>query len=295
MRLFCFGLGYTAAALANKVRQAGGKVAGTYRTADKAEKLASQGLTAHLFDGAAPMQNAAEALAGITHLLISVPPGGEPDPVLRRHADDIRTHAKALRWIGYLSTIGVYGDCGGDWIDENTPPNPISDDSRQRLHAEAQWLDLGRRTGVPVHVFRLPGIYGPGGRSQLDALQAGRAHRIVKDGQVFNRIHVEDLAAVLLASMQAPKAGAIYNVADDEPAPAQDVVTFAAELLGVAPPPLVPIAKAGLPPFAASFYDECKRVKNGLIKRELGITLAYPTYREGLKAIASSADKACSG
>jgi nucleoside-diphosphate-sugar epimerase len=190
-----------------------------------------------------------------------------------------------LRWIGYLSTIGVYGDHQGRWIDEDCPVAPLSRESRYRVLAEAQWLEFGQAVGAPAHLFRLPGIYGPGGRSQIDALRAGRARRIVKPGQVFNRIHVDDLAETVIASMRRPGGSAVFNVTDDEPAPANDVVTHAARLLGIDPPPEIAFEDAELPPFAVHFYAECKRVRNQRIKQELGVTLRYPTYREGLAAV----------
>jgi nucleoside-diphosphate-sugar epimerase len=285
--LFCFGLGYSAAVLARRVLAEGWRVSGTCRDPRKAEALRREGVAVHGFDTARPLQDM-EALAGVTHLLSSVPPDGTGDPAIAAHGDDIVRLGGGLQWIGYLSTTGVYGDQQGRWIDERCPPQPISEGSRQRLVAENQWLALGQRLGIPAHVFRLPGIYGPGGRSQIDALKAGRAHRIVKPGQVFNRIHVEDLAGVLLASMHARAGAPIYNVADDEPAPADEVVVHAARLLGIAPPPEIAFEAADMPPFAAHFYAECKRIRNTLIKEELGVTLRYPTYREGFAAIASS-------
>ncbi|HJU15376.1 MAG TPA: NAD-dependent epimerase/dehydratase family protein, partial [Stellaceae bacterium] len=224
-----------------------------------------------------------EALAGITHILSSIPPEAEGDPVLDRHGAEIAA-LPDLDWVGYLSTTGVYGDRGGAWVDETTRPAPSGARGRRRAAAEEGWLALWRRQGVPVHVFRLAAIYGPG-RSPFDALRAGTAKRIDKPGQVFSRIHVADLAAVLRASIARPRPGAVYNVCDDEPAPPAEVVAHAAALLGVPEPPLVPFAAAGLSPLARSFYDDNKRVANALIKRELGIELHYPDYRAGLAAI----------
>ncbi len=221
-------------------------------------------------------------------LLVSIPPDEEGDPVLARFAGAIAS-ASHLSWIGYLSTIGVYGDHGGAWIDEATPPKPVSDRSKERLAAENAWLDLGARSGKAVHIFRIAGIYGPG-RNALKNLADGTAKRIVKPGQVFNRIHVADIAAVLMASIERPRAGAIYNLADDEPAPAQDVVAYAAGLAGVPPPPEVPFAEVRLGPMAASFYGESKRASNRLIKDELGVRLRYPTYREGLQALRAAGE-----
>ncbi|TDR93754.1 SDR family oxidoreductase [Enterovirga rhinocerotis] len=216
-------------------------------------------------------------------ILVSVPPGREGDPVLAAFAGAIAA-APRLRWLGYLSTVGVYGDHGGAWVDETTPPRPRKGRSDDRLLAEEAWLRLQREHGVPVHIFRIAGIYGPG-RSAFDKLAAGTAKRIVKPGQVFNRIHVEDIAAVLEASLDRPRPGAIYNLADDEPSPPQDVIEEAARLAGLPLPPEVPLAEAGLSPMGLSFWGETKRVSNRLIREELGVELIAPTYREGLRAI----------
>lgn len=285
--LFCFGLGFTAQALAARLQRQGWSIAGTVRGADKAAALAGRGWHVQAFDGTAPLADPA-ALAAATHVLISVPPGDSDggDAVLRRHGADLArlTH---LEWLGYLSTTGVYGDRGGAWVDETSALRPTQDRSIRRAAAEAAWLRLQAEQGVPVHVFRLAGIYGPG-RNQLDGVRRGTAHRIVKPGQVFCRIHVEDIAAVLQASMARPNPGAVYNVADDEPAPPQDVVAHAAGLLGLPLPPEVPFDAATLSPMAASFYGDNRRVRNDRIKTELGVTLQYPTYREGLKALLQS-------
>ena len=191
-----------------------------------------------------------------------------------------------MRWIGYLSTIGVYGDHGGAWVDEQTPATPTNARSRERADAEQAWLAFGTANNIAVQIFRLAGIYGPG-QSQLVQLARGTARRIIKPGQVFNRIHVGDIARALDASLERPRAGAIYNVTDNEPAPPQDVVTFAAKLCGVAPPPEISLDDAGLTEMGRSFYAESKRVRNDLLRSELGVTLAYPTYREGTRGIAS--------
>ena len=193
-----------------------------------------------------------------------------------------------LDWVGYLSTVGVYGNSAGAVVDESAQPHPNNERTRARVVAESAWLALGEEMGRPAQVFRLAGIYGPG-RSALDKLRAGTARRIVKPGQVFNRIHVEDIASVLEASIARPRAGAIYNVADDEPAPPEDVVAYAAELLAIEPPPEVPFEEADLTPMARSFYGDSRRVSNALIKSELGVRLAYPNYRQGLKALADAA------
>ncbi len=281
--LFCFGLGYSALGLARHLGDRGWRISGTSRDAARAARLRDRGFGAHLFDGGTAMEDASRTLAGVSHILISIPPGRDGDPALAHHGADISGHDR-LEWLGYLSTTGVYGDRGGQWVDENSRPAPTGALGRARLEAERGWLDLQRRLGVPVHVFRLAGIYGPG-RNQLEALRGGTARRIDKPGQVFSRIHVDDLAAVLAASIARPNAGAIYNVCDDEAAPSQDVVTFAAGLLGITPPPLIPFAEAALSEMARSFYADNKRVRNRRIKSELGVALAYPTYREGLKAL----------
>ncbi|HZT20460.1 MAG TPA: SDR family oxidoreductase [Dongiaceae bacterium] len=280
MRLFCFGLGYCALALARRLQARGWAVAGTCREESAQAGMAERGIEAFLFQRGRPLPEA--ALAGATHLLSSIPPDAEGDPVLDLHAREIAA-ARGLAWAGYLSTTGVYGDRAGGWVDEESELAPTGERGRRRVAAESGWRALAG-SGVPIHIFRLAGIYGPG-RSAFDALRQGRAQRIDKPGQVFGRIHVEDVAAALEASMAKPRAGAIYNLADDDPAPPAEVVAYAAGLLGIAPPPLVPFAEARLSPMALSFYRDSKRVRNDRIKRELGLRLAHPDYRAGLAAI----------
>jgi nucleoside-diphosphate-sugar epimerase len=286
--LFVFGLGYSARAFVRAERSRFDRVVATVTSAAKAEALAADGIEGRVFgpDGRDP--RIAGDLRDARALLVSIPPGEDGDPALAAYGDEIAAAAR-LAWIGYLSTVGVYGDHAGAWIDEATPPRPASARSRRRLAAEEAWLALGRRTGAPVQIFRLAGIYGPG-RNPFVQLAAGTAKRIVKPGQVFNRIHVDDIAAALAASLDRPRAGAIYNVTDDEPAPPQDVVAYAAGLAGVAPPSEIPFDEAGLSPMARSFYGETKRVSNRLIKRELGLKLRYPTYREGLAALRAAGE-----
>jgi dTDP-4-dehydrorhamnose reductase len=281
--LFVFGLGYSARAFVRAERGRFDRIVATVTSAAKAEALATDGIEARVFgpDGRDP--RIAGDLRDARALLVSIPPGEDGDPALGAYGDEIAA-APRLAWIGYLSTVGVYGDHAGAWIDEATPPKPASARSRRRLAAEEAWLALGRRTGTSVQVFRLAGIYGPG-RNPFVQLAAGTAKRIVKPGQVFNRIHVDDIAAALAASLDRPRAGAIYNVTDDEPAPPQDVVAYAAGLAGVAPPPEIPFEEAALSPMARSFYGETKRISNRLIKQELGLALRYPSYREGLAAL----------
>jgi len=285
--LFCFGFGYTAQVLARRLAAEGWIVGGTCRTADKATALRATGFRVEVFDRDRPLPR--EALDGVTHLLVSVPPDAAGDPVLAVHGEDI-AGIDGLCWLGYLSTTGVYGDRGGGWVDETSELSPSGERGRRRVAAEAGWLDLWRRRSAPVHIFRLAAIYGPG-RSPFDALRAGTAKRIDKPGQVFSRIHVKDLARVLAASISRPRPGAVYNVCDDDPAAPEAVVAYAAALLGMPAPPLVPLGAAVLSPTARSFYDDNKRVSNRLIRSELGLTLRYPDYRAGLVAIL--ADEAC--
>ncbi|MGD9500948.1 MAG: SDR family oxidoreductase [Methyloceanibacter sp.] len=282
-KLFAFGLGFSAEALAKRLAAKGWRVAGTARDDGKVERLKREGYDAVRFSAHAGNATIAEHLAGTTHLLHSIPPGSEGDPVLAHFRETIAA-LPSLEWVGYLSTVGVYGDQGGAWVDEGTLPKPNSARTFARVAAEKAWLDFGRESGVPVHVFRLAGIYGPG-RSVFDKLKAGTARRINKDGQVFSRIHVADIAGALEASMAKPRGGAIYNVADDEPAAPGDVVAHAAKLMGVPPPPEVAFADADLSPMARSFYEGSRRIRNARIKSELGVTLRYPTYREGLAAL----------
>jgi nucleoside-diphosphate-sugar epimerase len=270
-RLLCFGSGYTAQALARRLGPAWA-VIGTSRSGDGQNHRFDRGYKLPL-----------EIFAGVSHILVSIPPDDEGDPTLARHQDEIAA-LPGLHWLGYLSTTGVYGTRDGGWVDETAESHPTSPRSKRRVAAEAGWLTFCQRYGVPVHIFRLAGIYGPG-RSAFDTLRTGTAKRIDNPGQVFSRIHVDDIVSVLLASIARPRPGAIYNVCDDEPAPAVDVVAHAAALLGVEPPPLVPLEAANLSPMAKSFYADNKRVSNALIKQELGVTLAYPNYREGLLAI----------
>ena len=271
--LLTLGHGYAAARLAASLP--GWRVRGTTRSAARAAEMRAAGVEAVEWADAGAVDAAIRSARAI---LLSAPPEDAGDPVLARHGAALA--AARPDWVGYLSTTGVYGDRQGGWVDEESPLLPVGERGRRRVAAEAAW----RATGLPVHLFRIAGIYGPG-RSVLDRLRAGTAQRVVKPGQVFSRIHVDDLAQVLRASIARPDPGRAYNVADDEPAPAQDVVAFAAGLLGLPAPPEVPLEAAGLSAMARSFYAESKRVANGRIKRELGVALAYPDYRAGLRAI----------
>ncbi|WP_374470685.1 SDR family oxidoreductase [Phenylobacterium sp.] len=281
MRLFVFGYGFTARALARRLQPCGWEVHGTVRRPEDAPALAAEGVIAHLLSSP---DTIAAALAGAQALLITAPPGPEGCPALPVLVPAL-AHARAFPdWTGYLSTTGVYGDRRGRWVFETSRLAAQSVEGARRVAAERDWLEVGRGMGLSVTVFRLPGIYGPG-RSAFDRLRAGQARRITAPGQVFSRIHVDDLAAGLEASIARPRAGGIYNLCDDEPAPNPDVIAYAARLLGIAPPPEIPLAEAGLSAQAMRFYAESKRVSNARAKAELGWRPAYPTYREGLAAI----------
>lgn len=292
--LFCFGLGYSAA---HTIAEFGGRfdrIAGTVTTREKAAAIAGAGIGGHkveafLFDGTAAPPEVTAALVDAAALVTSVPPGSD-DRVLRHFASTI-AGAPQLQSIVYLSTVGVYGDHGGAWVDEATPAVPISERSRARLAAEQAWQALGLRSGKPVAILRLSGIYGPGQNALLQVAR-GSAKRIDRPGQVFNRIHVEDIAQAIDAAF-AQRADGIFNVTDDEPTPQGEPVAFAAELLGAVPPPEIPFAEAAqtMSPMALSFYAESKRVRNDKLKRALGVRLRYPNYREGLRALFASAQE----
>jgi nucleoside-diphosphate-sugar epimerase len=284
--LICFGLGYSAQHFVEEFGQRFDRIVGTVRGAERAAALnahPSNQLKALVFDGTAVTPDLRSAIADADAALISVPPDENGDPVLRA-CGDILAHAQRLRAVVYLSTIGVYGDRGGAWVDEATPPQPGAARSRERLAAEQAWLDFGARRGIAVAILRLAGIYGPG-QNALVQIARGTARRIVKPGQVFNRIHVGDIAQAIDAAF-ARQASGIFNVADDAPTPPADPIVFAAQLMGVAPPPEIPFAQAApaMSPMALSFWQECRRMKNDKLKRELGVSLRYPTYREGLRA-----------
>jgi nucleoside-diphosphate-sugar epimerase len=282
INLFVFGLGYSAGAFARTMKGRADPIGGTVRTEEKAARLRAEGIAAVVFDGKAPGAGVGAALANATHLLVSIAPGEEGDPVLTHHAGDILA-ARELGWIGYLSTVGVYGNYGGAWVSERTTPHARPGRSLRRLEAEKAWQKLGDERQTPLAIFRIAGIYGPG-RNALRNLEDGTARRIVRPDQVFNRIHVDDIAAALAAAIERNAAG-IFNLADDEPCPPQDVVEFAATLMGMPAPPEIPFENADLTPMARSFYGENKRVSNRRLKDELGVALRYPTYREGLESL----------
>ncbi|WP_298982795.1 SDR family oxidoreductase [uncultured Roseibium sp.] len=279
MRLFVFGVGFSSKAFIEETRDQFDWIGGTTRSVEKAEALKAAGIEPFLFDGTTQGEGIAEALATATHVLVSIGPNDAGDPVLNLHGEDVA--AGRPEWIGYLSTVGVYGNHDGDWVNEDTPCKPVSKRSVQRVAAENAWLEFAGSNDCPVQVFRLSGIYGPG-RNAFENFRKGKARRLVKAGQVFNRIHVSDIAGAVSLAMANPVTR-IYNVTDDEPAPPQDVVTFAAELLGVEPPPEIPFETADLTPMARSFYGENKRVSNQRIKDELGYSFRFPNYRVALR------------
>ncbi|QPH55773.1 SDR family oxidoreductase [Pontivivens ytuae] len=270
--LLSIGHGYSARALAARLE--GFRIIGTTRSEEKADALHAAGVEPLIWPGT----DLAPAISEATHILTSVSPGDAGDPVLNTHADALR--AATPEWVGYLSTTGVYGDRDGGWVDEGSELKPATRRGKARVTAELGWQALG----LPLHIFRIAGIYGPG-RGPFVKVRAGTARRIIKPNQVFSRIHVEDIAQVLAASIARPNPGAIYNLCDDDPAPPQDVIAHAAELLGLPLPPAIPIEEADMSPMARSFYAESKRVSNDRIKHELGVHLEYPTYREGLAAL----------
>jgi nucleoside-diphosphate-sugar epimerase len=275
--LLSLGHGYSARALAARLLPQGWRVLGTHRDPARAAEIAASGVTPVLWDK--PALEA--ALAEATHLLVSPAPLAEGDPSLALLREAITRRAAALDWVGYLSTTGVYGDHQGAWVDESAPLAPSTARGAARVAAEEAWRAI---PDLPLHIFRLAGIYGPG-RGPFEKVRRGTARRIVKPGQVFSRIHVADIARVLEASIRRPAPGTAYNVCDDDPAPPQDVIAHAARLLGLPLPPEVAFEEAEMSAMARSFYAESKRVSNARIKQELGVTLAYPDYRSGLAAL----------
>lgn len=281
-KLFCFGYGYTASFLADRLKPFGWKIAGTTTDPEKKKFMKQAGISALLYDHNHTVNDPHETFRDVTHVLLSIPPAAEGDPVVDVHGLDLAKMPN-IEWVGYLSTTAVYGNQDGNWVDENTTPEPTSRRGSLRLRAEQQWQFLHMHDGLPLHIFRLSGIYGPG-RSAIDSVRAGTATRIDKPGHVFNRIHVADIAQALIASMNTPKPGAIYNLSDDLPSSSNDVVTLACGLVGIDPPPLVQFNQTEMAPIVRSFYKDNKRVKNDRIKVELGVELLYPDYRTGLQA-----------
>lgn len=275
--LLSFGHGYSARALSRILLPQNWRIIGTTRSDDKATRLMNEGVEPRLWPGA----NMIPALDAATHVLISAAPGDDGDPVLAELRDEITKRAGQFAWVGYLSTTGVYGDHEGDWVDENTPLSPSTKRGQARIEAESAWADI---PDLPLHIFRLAGIYGPG-RGPFSKVRNGTARRIIKEGQVFSRTHVADIARVLAASIARPNPGAAYNVCDDDPASPQDVIAYAAELLGMPIPEAEDFESAEMSPMARSFYAESKKVRNDRIKDELGVELLYPDYRSGLKSL----------
>ncbi|WP_420861975.1 SDR family oxidoreductase [Algirhabdus cladophorae] len=276
--LLSFGHGYSAQAL-TRILPDEWTVYGTTRSVEKFDAVEASGAKPILW----PASEIDSILAQSTHLLLSAAPSEDGDPVLLELGDAVARHAPNLEWVGYLSTTGVYGDHQGDWVDECTELTPSTKRGQLRKDAEAAWSAI---PNLPLHIFRLAGIYGPG-RGPFAKVRAGTARRIIKKNQVFSRIHVEDIAQVLMASIQKPRAGAIYNLCDNDPAPPQDVIGYAAKLLGLPLPEAVDFETAEMSPMARSFYAESKKVRNDLIQDELGVELLYPTYKAGLRALVS--------
>jgi len=285
MNVFFFGMGYSSRATARALHQLGDPttiIAGTSRSEERAEAFADTNYRIHVFDGEVPGATLGADLRQATHVILSIPPDERGDPALIHHRADLDA-AKNLEWIGYFSTVGVYGDFGGEWIDEDAPTRPLNIRSKQRVEAEQAWRDYARERGVPLFIVRLAGIYGPG-RSAFDKLREGTARRIVKPNQVFNRIHVADIGRITARAALSDLEGT-YNLADTEPAPPQDLVTYAAHVMGIEPPAEIPFETAEMTPMARSFYSDNKRVSSKKVLAALGADLLYPTYREGLDAI----------
>ncbi|WP_136657720.1 SDR family oxidoreductase [Nitratireductor sp. XY-223] len=282
MRLFIFGAGYSGRAIAKELAGRAEWTGGTSRSADNFPALDAIGIDPFLFDGKDLAKDLETALAGVTHLIQSIAPDEDGDPLLRLAGSGLRRLMPELEWAGYLSTVGVYGDHGGAWVDEQTDCKPVSRRSLDRLDAERAWQSALRETGVPAAVLRLSGIYGPG-RNAFVNIDRGKARRLVKPGQVFNRIHVADIAGAT-AHLIDQRAGGIWNVTDDLPAPPQDVVVYACRKMGVEPPPEIDFETADLSPMARSFYGECKRVSNRKVKGS-GYGLRYADYRAALDAL----------
>lgn len=290
--LLVFGIGYSGLRIAMDRKSRHWQVTGTTRSRGRAAALEEAGIEGLVFDGddlrASDDDALRAALGRATHLLISVPPGPDGDPVLRRFREEVLALGEGpAQWIGLLSTTGVYGDRGGDWVDEATEVQPGLERTRRRVQAEKEWSTVSSITGVPLQLFRISGIYGPG-RSALDRIRAGRARAVVKEDSIFNRVHVDDLVGGVLAGMDHPERPGIYNLADDLPAPNHEVLRYAAELLGADPPEEIPFEEAGLSRMGASFFAEDRRVRNDKLKQDLEYELRHPTYREGLQAILQS-------
>ena len=281
--LFCFGLGYTGQHLANKLYDLGWQVTGTSQTAGTLRYIDNRNIQSFPFSGKEPVDNPKLLPRTVTHLISCIPPNESGDPAIIHHTKNI-IEAKNIRWVGYLSTTGVYGNRDGKWVDETDTPKPGNIRSQNRLSAERSWLSLWEQYEVPVHVFRLAGIYGPD-RNVLSNIKQGNARRIDKPNHLFSRIHVDDIVQTLFSSMCNPKPGSIYNVCDDEAAAPSDVIEYGCSLLQIKAPPLQPFNAKQLSPMARTFWLENRLVRNARIKNELGIELRYPNYRKGLLAL----------
>ncbi len=283
-KLFCFGLGFTGSALVGEVRARGWAASGTCRENARQDVWTGAGVQSYCFDGQGTSEAVENAVREASHVLVTIPPQKDAGDVVLKHFKKTLTDSSQLRWLGYLSTTGVYGNRDGGWVDETSELKPGFDHQRRRVEAERQWLSLYKEHQVPVHIFRLAGIYGAG-RNLLQRVRQGSARRIDQPGLVFNRVHVEDVVQVLIASMNRPHPGAIYNVSDDVPSSPAEAVAFACELLHVDVPPLIALEDAELSKMGRSFYLTNKKVRNHKIKAELGVQLRYPDYKAGLRAL----------
>jgi nucleoside-diphosphate-sugar epimerase len=284
-KLFCFGYGYVAQQLAKTLKEQdpSWEICGTTRDLDKLQMMRQDGVKGYIFSDKAPLSDALFTLQGVTHMLMSIPPNKNGGIVFQLHARDILKVA-SMKWIGMCSSTSVYGDRNGEWVDENSEIRPTSERGTKRARAESAWLKMRRIAGIPINIFRISGIYGPG-RSAIDTVRAGNPRRIDKPGHAFNRVHVDDIVQVMIASMDQPSPGDIYNLADDAPVQSHELVDYACQLLGRPSPPLIPYSEVDMAPMARSFYKENKRIKNDRIKEKLGIKLKYPNYKDGLDAI----------
>lgn len=284
-KLFCFGYGYVAENLAKalKAQDSSWEICGTTRDPEKRAQMREDGVKAFLFYDDKAFNDPIFMLDGVTHILISIPPNAQGDPVFQSHARDI-LQIPTVQWVGYCSSTSVYGNRDGDWVDEKSEIRPSSERGSKRARAESAWLKMRRIAGIPINIFRISGIYGPG-RSAIDAVRAGDSRRINKPGHVFNRMHIDDIVQVMIASMSQPKPGDIYNLADDLPVSSHELISYACQLLGKTPPPMIDFKDVDMAPIARSFYKDNKRVRNNKIKEKLGITLKYPDYKSGLDAI----------
>lgn len=281
-RLFCFGYGYVSDYLGHALQQSDDSwtLAGTTRDEDRRKELLARRVRAHIFDYDRPLLDAPEILKNVTHILVSTPPDERGHPTFQMHGQDL-INLPNLEWVGYLSSTAVYGNRDGGAVTEESEIRPTSQRGSRRAVAEREWMSLCHHHQIPVHIFRLSGIYGPG-RSALDSVRVGVSRRIDKPGHLFNRIHVEDIIQVLQASFERPNPGAYYNLADDHPSPSHEVIKEACHMLGVNAPPIIPFDEADMAPITQSFYKDNKLVNNHKIKAELGVNLKYPNYKSGL-------------